>query len=635
MSGIAGIYNLDGRPVDPALPRRMTAAIAHRGPDGIHHWISGSVGLGHCMLQTTPESLHEHQPLLNETGDVVLTLDGRVANREDLRATLESKGARLRDDTDAELVLQLYQVWGKECPRQIIGDFAFVIWDGRRRQLFAARDIMGARPFYYYVDARRFLFASDVQSLFVEGLEVAVQPNDGMIGEYLSNFSIRTLHETLYQNIFRLPPAHALTVKDGHVKRWRYYDPDPGNTIRYRRDEEYADHFFSVFREVVHDSLRGDRPVAILLSGGVDSSSLVGMAALLRRERTLAVPEIGAYSLTFSHPDADERSYITDVIAKWNVDAHAIDCDPWRPPVLEKRIAQLRDFPDFPNTAPWGPLYSVAKAQGCRVLLWGWGGDEWLTGHWFHCADLLKRLHVLALGRQLRADLKVSNSWGGWGIPASTALRWTVFPLLPRSWKLVLRRWLNRGVPTWIAPAFARRTALAERLSWRPETLSFPTHAQQAIYEQLHSGVMTTTSELVNRFEAEHEIEGRSPFNDRRMIEFALALPEEQRWRNEETKFVLRQAARRFLPESVRQRMTKADFTFLSGMAVAQEPAEAVVKSSHLIRAGYLDGPQVKALCQGAREGNARCFDPLWLILALEYWYRRMFCSSPSATGYR
>src|SRR5919106_115600 len=131
MSGIAGIYHLDSRLVDPAPLRRMTDIIGHRGPDGAGCWLNGPVGLGHRMLHTTPESLRETQPLPDETGSLCLTLDGRVDNRNELRAALESKGAKLRTDTDAELVLRAYESWDEACPKHIIGDFAFVIWDQR------------------------------------------------------------------------------------------------------------------------------------------------------------------------------------------------------------------------------------------------------------------------------------------------------------------------------------------------------------------------------------------------------------------------------------------------------------------------------------------------------------------------
>ena len=157
MSGIAGIFNRDGRPVDPDLLARMTDAIAHRGPDGAGHWADGAVGFGHQMLCTAPESLHEQQPWRDETGQLCLVLDGRVDNRAELQRALAAAGAHLGEDTDAELVLQSYEVWGEACPKRIIGDFAFAIWDARKQQLFCARDFLGIKPFYYYADERTFL----------------------------------------------------------------------------------------------------------------------------------------------------------------------------------------------------------------------------------------------------------------------------------------------------------------------------------------------------------------------------------------------------------------------------------------------------------------------------------------------
>jgi len=145
MSGIAGIFNLDGRPADASLLRRMVDAIAHRGPDGSGVWIAGSVGLGHRMLRTTPESAVEKQPLTDESATLSLTFDGRVDNREEISSLLSSHGWKLRDQTDAEIILRAYQCWGEECAGKIVGDFAFVVWDGKKQQLFCVRDVVGLR----------------------------------------------------------------------------------------------------------------------------------------------------------------------------------------------------------------------------------------------------------------------------------------------------------------------------------------------------------------------------------------------------------------------------------------------------------------------------------------------------------
>jgi asparagine synthase (glutamine-hydrolysing) len=410
MSGIAGIYHFDGCPVAPALLRRMTDIISHRGPDGAGHWLDGPVGLGHRMLHTTPESLQEKQPLHDAAGDLCLTLDGRVDNREELKAALEAEGVKLRTDTDGEMVLRAYECWGEECPRRIIGDFAFAIWDGRKRQLFCARDPLGIKPFYYHTDGRTFIWGSEPRQLFLSPT-CRLEPNQGMMGEYLSG-RIVDVEETLYQGILRLPPAHVLTVQDGQLRKRRYFDIDPHQEIRYRSDEEYAEHFHEIFKEAVRCRLRSPSVVGVFVSGGLDSSAIFGMARLLTSEGAIEDLSVEPYSLIFAHPAADERTYIEDVVKMWGVKAHSICPDAWAPPPLTAQVRHLQDFPDFPNASPWEPLLALARERGSRVVLWGHGGDEWLTGDSIHCADLLRRCRIPTLLRQLRTDLKVRNLWG-------------------------------------------------------------------------------------------------------------------------------------------------------------------------------------------------------------------------------
>ena len=142
MSGITGIFHFDGRPVNPEILKQMTDVASHRGPDGSGYWCAGPVGLGHRMFHTTPESLHERQPLTDDEFLLCLTFDGRIDNREELKRSLSSTDFRLRTDTDAEIVLQAYRCWAEGCAQKLIGDFAFAIWDGRRRQLYCVRDCL-------------------------------------------------------------------------------------------------------------------------------------------------------------------------------------------------------------------------------------------------------------------------------------------------------------------------------------------------------------------------------------------------------------------------------------------------------------------------------------------------------------
>ncbi|HYL60710.1 MAG TPA: asparagine synthase-related protein, partial [Candidatus Acidoferrales bacterium] len=277
MSGIAVIHNLDGRPVDRGLLSRMIEAAPYRGPDGIHVWTDGPVGLAHAMMCTTVESLRESQPLVDGDAGLVLTLDGRVDNREELSALLTAKGCRPRDDTDAELVLRAYECWGEDSPAKIIGDFAYALWDARRRQLFCARDVLGVKPLYYFCDGTIFLAASELHQLMACS-RVSHELNEGQIAEYLSA-ELRNRDETFYADIRRLPGAHFLAVDSAGVRLNRYYDLRSTADLHYANDGEYAEHFREIFRESVRCCMRSNAPVAATLSGGLDSSSLLGMAA--------------------------------------------------------------------------------------------------------------------------------------------------------------------------------------------------------------------------------------------------------------------------------------------------------------------------------------------------------------------
>src|SRR5215813_10090874 len=309
MSGIVGIYNLDGRPVDSTLLARVNDSTSDRGPDGCGYWIQGSVGLGHRMLHTTPESLREHQPLTDEESNLCLTLDGRVDNRDELRAHLLAEGARLRDDTDAELVLRSYECWAIESPKRIVGDFAYAIWDKRNRQFFCARDPIGNKQFYYHISKTRFLCGSELCQLLVDPCTPR-DPNEGMVAEYLA-VAITDYEETLYQDIFRLPPGHFLIVRTDGIKKQKYWDIDPGKEITYRCDDEYAEQFFEIVREAVRSRLRSQAPVGAYLSGGVDSTTVVGIIKALKDEGIASAGNVSTFSMIFpSVASCDESEYV-------------------------------------------------------------------------------------------------------------------------------------------------------------------------------------------------------------------------------------------------------------------------------------------------------------------------------------
>jgi len=629
MSGIAGIYNLDGRPVDPALLMRMTDVISHRGPDGAGHWINGPVGLGHRMLHTTPESLHEQQPLTDETGNLCLTLDGRVDNREELIAALKAKGARLREDTDAEIILRAYEQWGEKCAEMIIGDFAFAIWDGRNQQLFCARDFLGLKPFYYYTDGRIFLCGSALRQLF-EDESISREPNEGMIGEYLA-VEMPNIEETLYQKIFRLPPGHFLLIQSGLVRKERYFDINPARVIRYRTDKEYAEHFFEILKESVRCRLRSHKPVGAYLSGGLDSSSIVGMSQLLCRGQRPIDVGFETFSMLFpGFPNSDESDYIREVVRMWGMECNMVYPDHAEDYCYTRQVSRYRDFPDYPNGAMLESLINLAREKGFRVLLSGDGGDEWLTGGLSYCADLLGEFRILDWIREIRYESRHLDR----GVSTFFyILKRSLWPLVPLGVRRAAKRLLKPyKIPAWIDQQFARKINLIERLRWQPAEPKFTSFAQRELHKMLTSGSLIHGREMQERLVSGFGLEERYPFYDRRLVEYAFALPEKQRRREGQTKFILREAMRGLIPEMVRLRHSKADFSHVFPKAFQKQGGECLFDSLKIASLGWVDKSQVlvmyRSMLQLYESSDLRYTTymwSLWMVLGLELWAKAVF----------
>lgn len=212
MSAISGIFYFDNQPVNISLPERMADCLLHRGPDGGGIWANGPVAFGHRLLHTTPQSLFEKLPLASQSGNLVITADVRIDNRDELIAALGFDHYDFASITDAQLILAAYEKWGEACPAKLLGDFAFAIWDSHNQTVFCVRDAIGVKPFYYYLSDRLFVFATEIKAIFCLP-EIVHQPNESRIADHLLGL-FRDKTSTLYEGILRLPPAHSITVGD-------------------------------------------------------------------------------------------------------------------------------------------------------------------------------------------------------------------------------------------------------------------------------------------------------------------------------------------------------------------------------------------------------------------------------------
>ena len=625
MSGIGAIYNRTGRPLNPVLMDRMLEVIAHRGPDARRMWSDGYVGLGHALLASTPEPVHQRQPLLAPDGASCITFDGRIDNRTELQPALEHANVELRTDTDAELMLGAYRLWGEACLTKVLGDFALVIWDARRQQLLCARDILGLRPCYYYTDDNVFICGSELQQLFAAGLPQP-PPNEGMIGEYLSS-RITNREETLYRNVYRLPPAHFMLVTRDSVVKRQYFNLDPSRAIHYRSDAEYAEHYMSLFNEAVRCRLRSRTPVAAYLSGGLDSSSIVCLVEHLRREQ--AIPAITFETLSMVAPGmpGDETPYIDDVVRRWNVTSHKFEIQAPDRHTFVEQVQRYRDVPEHPNVIAAAPLARAASERGCRVILTGLGGDDWLCAYSSHGPELLARLRLVEFMRYIRRQSDSASD------TAQALVRRGAWPLLPEPFRAAVRRIRGRsGVPHYITPGFARETSLADRLNVTPCDYPGASRTQNELYRWFFDGGLLYAHEVDDRHHAWFGLDARHPFHDRRLIEFALAIPEEQRWRSSDTKFVLRQGMGELLPASVRMRLDKGGYSQTFMQAFEACGGERCVDALESVRRGWVREKDVtsmyKGMCDAFALGDleyARDTVRLWMLYGVDLWLKHAF----------
>jgi asparagine synthase (glutamine-hydrolysing) len=564
MSAIAGLCRTDGEPVHRGEVERMASALAHRGPDGNAVWSDGPAGLAHAALWTTPEARRERQPVVGATRSIIVA-DVRLDNRGDLITALDLAGPGAGDIGDAELILHAYERWGEACAPRLVGDFAFAIWDPRHRRLFCARDHVGVKPFYYSQASAVFLFASEIKALLTSPL-VPYRLNPLRVADHLLGlFDDRAI--TFYRDISRLPAGHTLTVSHAGTHIQPYWALDAVRELRLGSDDAYAAAFRECFTEAVRCRLRSSHRVGSLLSGGLDTSSIVGVARRIR-----GVVDAGTLdTFTAIFPGLagadlrriDERVFVDAIVGQGGLDPHYVRGDLLSPLTeIDRALWHLDEAFTAPNLYLHWALYAAAQERGVRSLLDGIDGDTVVSHGFERLADLVRAGKVMTLGRELRA---LSRRYR----VGASGLLWQfgIQPLLPAAVQAAGRR--LRGVSpapsladSVIKAEFGRRVGIAERAGASERQQRRPARsAREAHQRGLASGLIPYVLEMADKAASAFALEPRYPFLDRRLIELCVALPPEQKLRGGWTRAVVRQAMDGLLPEEVRWRAGKADLS--------------------------------------------------------------------------
>jgi len=561
MCGIVAFFSRN-RPVSQAALQRATHSLYHRGPDGQRHWRSedNRVALGHARLSIIDLNTGD-QPIASEDGRTRIVVNGEFYGYEAIQRELEQAGHRLRTRSDSEIALHLYEDLGAQCVHRLRGEFAFVVWDETHRTIFAARDRFGIKPLFYAFHKDTLYLASEVKALFAAGVPARWDAESIYHCIEYGNHQTRTL----YDGVFQVPPGHYLIATDKHIQLHQYWDfnyPKLNGATSGRSDAEYAAEFRHALEEAVRIRLRADVPVGCYLSGGLDSCAVLGLAAKHH------AGSIRAFTLTFDRAEYDEGEIAREMAAK--AGAHFFPI-PIRQDDLADHFADaISQSETLCFNAHGVAKYLLSRAvrdAGYKVVLTGEGSDEILGGYPHFRRDMLLYNNPgqdAAVIAALLRELDERN-------PVSRGL------LLPDGEPGPLERVkkLLGFAPSWIEAFSARARKMralfsegflgsfGEREGFQPFLGDVDVRGQLTGRDPLHQSLYMWAKTalpgyiltmLGDRMEMAHSVEGRVPFLDHHVVEVVRSQPVNQKVRGMTEKYVLREAARDVITDTVYRR---------------------------------------------------------------------------------
>jgi asparagine synthase (glutamine-hydrolysing) len=633
MCGIAGIYRR--RDVDDADRSRlgaMTAAIRHRGPDDEGYLLLDSttgrhalgrerpplarcdVLLGHRRLAIIDLSAAGRQPLGNETGEVFIVFNGAIYNHVELRRDLVGRGHVFASATDSEVIVHAYEEWGDACVARFNGMWAFAIWDQRRRRLFCSRDRFGIKPFYYVLDERTFLFASEVKAL-LPALPFGPRPNYAVVADYLARTEICRGPETFFAGVRRLEPAHNLVVERDRAGTRRFWDYGAPSGAYDHRDPVRT--FRELFDDAVRLRLRSDVPVGVMLSGGLDSTSVLASASAATAPRPLRT-----FTAVFPGFRGDESRYARLAARRFGAEAHTVEygADDLLGD-LERLIWHL-DYPalDAQILARWR-IIDLARRH-VKVILEGQGADEILAGYRTRYLRpyVLDELRAIRPGGGLAGAKRIATaSWDGWRTAG-------LAPFLPARLLAMARR--QPSVRAALSPEILRLARGAAGHPGRPfrgalDHLLYRDHAQLVLPRLLKFGDAISMA---------GSVEARVPFLDHRLVEFAFQRPFREKLDGRTSKVILRQAFGAELPPEILGRHDKIGFDtpIEHWLRAAATGVRSVLLAGRARGRDIFDPTALERLLRGFETGRWRVANDVFRCLSVELWFRRFVDAPPS-----
>jgi asparagine synthase (glutamine-hydrolysing) len=624
MCGICGVLSLDGRPVSRPVLARMTETITHRGPEASGVWLepdAGVVGLGNTRLRIVDRSVTADQPMGSDDGRVQITFNGEIYNHRELRRVLVATGARFRTTSDTEVILRLYEARGERAITEIDGMFALAIWDGGRRSLLLARDRVGKKPLYYAEAPGLFAFASEIKALLQHPALAPEIDTTALATFFVHGYT--PCPTTLYRSVRQVPPGHTLMVDpSGGLRLAEYWDAPAGPTGEPPSEETAAGEVRRLLTAAVERRLVADVPVGAFLSGGIDSSIVVGLMARLRPD------PVRTFSIGFAgDPAFDETHYAGLVARRFNTRHTTFVVEPSAVELIE-RLVWHHDGPFGDSSAV--PTYLLARLarEHVTVALTGDGGDELFAGY--------LRFYATLLCERLPASLRMAAHRMAALLPETGSSRGVLHRLkrLAAAAQLPPLERLARWVSVF-HDDLPRLLPRAENGNPARPRASIPAAAplgpdagllHRLLYLNFKTYLLDDLLVKMDRSSMAHALEVRSPFLDTSLVEFAFGLPDHFLLRGRTTKWLLRRAFRDLVPPEI---LTRGKMGFGVPLQKWFRGDLREYLGDHLIGPGvrlaqYVDAGYVRRLCEEHVGGRADHSHRLWTLLTFEVWLREL-----------
>lgn len=622
MCGINGILNLGSPAQHPAVQtaalQAMNLAIAHRGPDGEGLWQDDLIALGHRRLAILDLSAAGHQPMFNEDEQLVLVFNGEIYNYLELIPELTARGHRFRSRTDSEVILHAYEEWGPRCVERFNGMWAFAIWDRRTRRLFASRDRLGVKPFFYRTSGEQLVFSSEVA-----GIRAAVpvhEANLAKLHDYLAYGYRINDGQTLFAGIHELPPGHNLLVQDGRLHLSRYWQlPEQPTAVP---AGERVEAFRALLIDAVKLRFRSDVPVALLQSGGLDSSAICAVVNDEIAAGRLGFDRVTGYTAVHPGHRYDESEAVQALMATCP-QVQSVQLEPRGDDLAAEfmRFTQAMQEPVFSATAyaHWRLMRAV-REQGIKVVINGQGADEALAGYGnyivgYRLLDLLLSRPLQALAEAQAMHRRMGLGYGQLAAQLGKAM----------AGRRAASRWRashTEGAAAVLSADFQRQHAehLPELgMQWQPANLD------QHLRSQLMHFGFNQILHYEDQSSMSQSVEIRSPFIDYRLMEFAFSLPMEDRFSAGITKRLLREAFAQRLPHSIVGNHRKIGFATPFERWAGSPGFQTLLgelRQSAEFRGRRIWDAQRLGDTLGQAQAITRGF-PVWRFLSAEMWLRQ------------